>query len=168
MPRRHVQLCKTEGDQTDEKTSRSFSLLRCLGAGPHGHTGGSVNTTNDGSGVCTTDPASNGVCTLRATIQAAAALGGSNAILVPAGIYVLRQPALCAPLATTGITALCPTGDLTIAGAGAQQTVIDGNAQGRVSIVTGPGTNVALNGITIRNGSLTLGAGGPVTELSMA
>ena len=117
-----------------------------------------VNTTNDGSGVCTADPATNGVCTLRAAIQAAAALGGSNAIIVPAGTYVLSQPSLCLPLATS-FTSLCPIGNLTIAGAGAQQTLIDGNAQGRVFIVAGASTNVALNGVTIRNGALTLGAG---------
>lgn len=121
-----------------------------------------VNTTSDGSGVCTTDPATNGVCTLRAAIQAAVALGGSNAIILPAGTYVLSQPSLCAPLATVGLTTLCPTGNLTIAGAGAQQTVIDGNAQGRVFFVTGAGTNVALNGVTVRNGGGGVAIGGGI------
>ena len=121
-----------------------------------------VNTTNDGSGVCTTDPATNGVCTLRAAIQAAVTLGVSNTIVVPAGTYILSQAGAC-PFLGRLTTTLCPTGDMTIIGAGAEQTVIDGNGQGQVFVVTGAGTSVALNGITIRNGhSSVLAFGGGI------
>jgi hypothetical protein len=52
---------------------------------------------------------------------------------------------------------------MTIIGAGAEQTVIDGNGQGQVFVVTGAGTSVALNGITIRNGhSSVLAFGGGI------
>jgi len=50
------------------------------------------------------------------------------------------------------------TEDLTITGAGAGQTIVDGNGAGSVATVPGAYT-VALNNLTLRNGSATAGGG---------
>src|ERR1051326_2360615 len=79
-----------------------------------------VNSTTDaadanpGDGVCATAAAQ---CTLRAAIQEANALGGTNTVNVPAGTY-----SVATPLTTTNASNL-----LTIAGTGAPlTTIIDG------------------------------------------
>jgi CSLREA domain-containing protein len=89
-----------------------------------------------------------GDCSLREAIQAAntdaavdacAAGHGADAIRLPAGSYVLGS---VGPLEITG--------DLTLRGAGAADTVIDGARLGRVFHVAG--WNVELEGLTIQNG----------------
>jgi CSLREA domain-containing protein len=85
-----------------------------------------VNSTSDltdsniGDGICRTSALS---CTLRAAIQEANALAGSDTISIPAGTYALR-------IATGGEDSafgdLDITGPLTIVGAGAGTTIIDG------------------------------------------
>ena len=112
-----------------------------------------TNSTSDasdasvGNGVCETAPGS-GVCTLRAALQEANALAGADTINVPAGTYVL----------TAG--ALQIGSEVTIAGAGAATTIVDGNASS--SVFRGGGTTVNISGLTIQNGSAdasTLGGG---------
>jgi uncharacterized repeat protein (TIGR01451 family) len=108
-----------------------------------------------------------GTCTLRAAIQAADNLGGSVLINLPAGSYTLTIPA-----ASTGLHTDDPsTGDLdidqlngastppqvTIAGAGADSTVINANSIDRgftVHTYTGIGyPMLTVSGVTIEAGA---------------
>lgn len=76
-----------------------------------------------GNGVCETAPGS-GVCTLRAAIMEANALPGADAILLPAGTYTLTRIGF-EDSALDGDLDI--TADLTITGANAGTTIIDGN-----------------------------------------
>ena len=69
---------------------------------------------NPGDGVCET-ATGNGVCTLRAAITEANQLVGADEIILPPGTYILTMQRLDI------------TDSLTITGAGAATTIIDGN-----------------------------------------
>jgi CSLREA domain-containing protein len=118
----------------------------------------SVNTAldavdaNPGDGVCETS-ASNNICTLRAAIEEANALEGDEQIILPPNTYLL-----------TVANYLPITSSMTITGAGASTTIIDGNKDGHtnvphsrvVFIPAGKGghvPSVTLSGLTIRNGA---------------
>lgn len=102
-----------------------------------------VNKTADtADGSC--DPAD---CSLREAIVAANASGGADTVNVPAGHYTL----------TLG-TELPISATLTIVGAGAGATSIDGNATTRVFNVSGAGTAVTMSGLTIERGRSTNGS----------
>ncbi len=119
-----------------------------------------VNTSTDavdvapGNGICETAPG-NRVCTLRAAIQEANALPGSDTITLPSGLYVLTL--------SSGDNAanrgdLDITGDLTLIGAGADTTVVDGNRLDRVFHVFS--ATVQINGVTIQHGNSGSYSGG--------
>lgn len=99
-----------------------------------------VNTTADTTivGGCTTEP----VCSLRdATLAANASADPEDRIEIPAGGYGL----------SSGNELTLDSGTLvTIHGAGARSTVIDGLGLGRVLKLSGP--NVAIEGVTITGG----------------
>ena len=76
---------------------------------------------NVGDGACAT---ATGMCTLRAAIQETNALPGADTVIVPAGTYALAIPPLNQNLADTGDLDI--TDSLTIAGAGAASTTVDG------------------------------------------
>jgi CSLREA domain-containing protein len=76
---------------------------------------------NPGDGICRT---SQGVCSLRAAIQEANALPGADTIQVNAGTYELEIVSVNADLPETGDFDI--HGPVTIFGAGAEQTIIDG------------------------------------------
>jgi RHS repeat-associated protein len=115
-----------------------------------------INSTLDqadptpGTNVCTVTPAG-GPCTLRAAIQDADAIPGSTAVtvVVPPGTYSLSV----APAGSNDVT----TGDLnidrsmTINGAGASTTIVDGSQLDRIFRVSS-GANVSIAGLTVRNG----------------
>jgi predicted outer membrane repeat protein len=115
----------------------------------------SVNSTGDAhaggdlsDGVCETAPG-NGVCTLRAAVEKANAWPGGGAIIDFAGV---------APPATYTLEfgALVISNTLTLDGAGASNTVIDGNGgvtnQRVMTIIT---DTVTISGVTITNGRET-------------
>src|SRR5439155_1504530 len=87
-----------------------------------------VNNTADlpdadvGDGLCA---AANGACTLRAAIMQANFSAGVQTVTVPSGVYMLTRTGYDdnAVLGDLDIT-----DDLVIQGAGAQRTIIDGNA----------------------------------------
>ncbi len=117
-----------------------------------------VNSTTDavdatpGNGVCATAA---GACTLRAAIQEANALAGSDAVTLPAGQFALTrggddETAVAGDLDITGNT--------TIAGAGARNTVIDAQRIDRIFDVKA-GTTVAISGVTITRGHAGDGGG---------
>ncbi len=117
-----------------------------------------VNSTVDepdadpSNGTCLSTPS--GKCTLRAAIMQANHTTGVNTITVPAGVYVLTRygyddDALAGDLDIVD--------DLTIQGAGAGVTIVDGNGAvigDRVFHVLDTAQNVSLSGMTIRNGSV--------------
>jgi CSLREA domain-containing protein len=120
-----------------------------------------VNTTadgvdaNPGDGVCAT---SGGLCTLRAAVmESNHTASGTVEIIVPANAspYVLTIP----PSGLDGEE----SGDLnidrgvTITGAGAAHTIIDGNGTDRVFLLLL--SDATISGLTIRNGSADYGGG---------
>lgn len=100
---------------------------------------------NPGDGVCRSTPSH--VCTLRAAIQESNALGGGFTIYVPTGTYTLKQGRLEVRQ------------NVTIAGAGASKTVIDGNALDRLFRIYSS-SQVSISGLTMRDGKPTDGFGG--------
>jgi CSLREA domain-containing protein len=103
-----------------------------------------VTTTADGNhGDCTVS-----LCTLRDAIIKANATVGTDTITVPAGTYTLTIPGQGENAAATGDLDI--TDSVTINGAGAATTIVDGGALDRVFDVH-PGT-VIINDLTIRNG----------------
>jgi len=116
-----------------------------------------VNSTADsmdsmdvmpGDGICAD---SLNRCTLRAAILEANALSGATTITVPAGTYVLSVGAI--GIGTTGIP-----GSVTINGAGAASTIVDGANSDRVFMVTSG--VVTISGLTVRNGQTNNGNAG--------
>ena len=120
-----------------------------------------VNSTTDavdstpGDGVCAT---AGSVCTLRAAIQEANALAGDDIITLPAGAYTLTIAGADEDAASTGDLDLAS--NITLNGAGAGTSIIDGGALDRVFHVTGAFT-VNLSDVTVRNGNI-LGSGGGI------
>jgi Immunoglobulin I-set domain len=127
---------------------------------------------NPGDGICNADNLIPATCTLRAAIMESNFVGGDNVITVPAGTYTLTLGPADDEANAAGAT--METGDLdivdlslfslptltsvTINGAGAGATIIDGGALDRVIDVNnfaagGQSVNVTLNGVTIRNGN---------------
>lgn len=103
--------------------------------------------TNDG--VCDAD------CSLREAVIAANAAAGADTIIIPSGTYTLT---IAGPDDDAGATGdLDIAGDLTILGAGAAMTVVDGGGLDAVFHVVFriPFYTVTISGITIRNGIST-------------
>jgi uncharacterized repeat protein (TIGR01451 family)/CSLREA domain-containing protein len=126
-----------------------------------------VNSTLDevdaspGDRRCETAPGNN-VCTLRAAIQEADANIGDDTITVPAGNYLLTIPGTDEAWAASGDLNI--TDNLTITGAGAAQTIIDGNGLDRVF-----DHNYAhfftISGVTIRNGNALNSTSGGISTV---
>ena len=105
-----------------------------------------MTTTTDGGA---------GSGSLREAIKCANSLPGADTIEVPAGTYTLTIVGAGEDAAATGDLDI--NGDLTIIGAGAATTIVDGNALDRVfEFRFGI---VEISGLTIRNGSANLGSG---------
>ena len=118
-----------------------------------------VNDTTDavdatpGDGSCAS---AGGLCTLRAAIQEANATTGTDTITVPGGTYVLALVGQDEDSAATGDLDI--TDDLTITGAGAATTIIDGGGIDRIFQILPTASNVAIAALTIRNGNPGPGA----------
>jgi large repetitive protein len=112
-----------------------------------------ANDDIPGDGVCAT---SGGQCTLRAAIEEANALAGSDAITLPAGTYTLALAGIGEDSSVTGD--LDVTSDLSLNGSGAATTIIDGGAIDRVFHISS-GATVAINDVTITNGNTNPGGG---------
>ncbi len=98
-----------------------------------------------GDGVCATAAAE---CTLRAAVQEANAHAGPDVITLPAGSYGLSHVGSDEDAAATGD--LDVTDDLTVNGAGAGTTIIDGLDEDRVFHVVAAA--FAIRDVTIRGG----------------
>lgn len=109
------------------------------------------------NGVCETLPG-NHVCTLRAAIMKANHYpGGGVRINLPAETYDLG----ILPASPDGETSgdLNITGSLTLAGAGAAQTIIDAHQIDRIFYIA-PGVSVTISNVTIQNGLVSYVGGG--------
>ena len=147
------------------RPAKAFLVLACavalLFAGPFAPVQAAtitVNTTDD-------ELNSDGDCSLREAIQAAntdaavdacAAGSGDDAITLPAGTYTLALAGAGEDSNATGDLDI--SSNLTITGAAAATTIIDGGAIDRVLQVNS-GT-VTLNSITIQNGDVAGSGGG--------
>src|SRR3989441_11636576 len=98
-----------------------------------------VNDTADavdavlGDGTCAT---AGNTCTLRAAIQEANAHTGADTIMVPAGTYLLTISGRGEDAAVTGDLDI--TDDVTITGAGATSTIVNGNGIDRAFEILSP------------------------------
>ena len=116
-----------------------------------------TKTADTADGVCDSD------CSLREAITAANANFDANTINVPAGHYKLTRTGINEDLNDTGDLDI--RSPITLLGAGARKTIIDGNGTDRVFHV--PDTNapsafaVVVQGVTITNGYAkgTIGGG---------
>jgi len=110
-----------------------------------------TKTTDTNDGVCDAD------CSLREAIIAANANPGADFIQVPAGTYTLTIPGAGEDAGATGDLDI--TDAVTISGAGASTTIIDGGGLDRVfHILTS--SLVGMTGITIRGGVTAAGDNG--------
>lgn len=142
----------------------TFSLLPVAVNRPLRSTTILVNSTADatdvlpGDGICET-AAGNGVCTLRAAIQEANALTGTDEITLPAGLYNLTLAGSSEDGALSGD--LDVTDSLILNGSGQASTVVDGNGLDRVFHIHSA-ISVTLNGLTMQHGrnSVFASAGG--------
>lgn len=99
-------------------------------------------------------------CTLRAAVMQASVNPGDTTILLPAGTYLMTRLPSGANGPDSGDLNLVKTGgnSITIQGAGAQSTVIDGNDLDRIFRVADP-TYAIIQEVTIRNGTAQFGGG---------
>ena len=126
----------------------------------------SVNTTLDTRAVnLQTGQDATGHISLRSAIQAANALTGPDTIDLPAGVYRLTLAGPGEDAAAAGDLDI--TGDLTIGGRSASNTVVDGNNLDRVfEVLRG---KVSISFLTMQHGRVTgdgggiLNSGGQVT-----
>lgn len=125
-----------------------------------------VNSTLDeqdaspGDGQCVSTPS--GQCTLRAAIMEANALAGADTIILPTGVYTLTIAGANEDAAATGDLDMVV--DLTIAGAGVGDTIVDGNSvvvADRVFHVVGSVT-VSMSALSVQNGTAGSANGGGI------
>jgi CSLREA domain-containing protein len=115
-----------------------------------------VNSLLDKAGLQANCVSGAGECTLRSAIQAANASVAADTIVLPVGTYTLTIAGANENAAATGdldITGL--GGVLTITGAGATTTVIDGNgaATGDRVFELVANASLAISGVTVRGGN---------------
>ena len=113
---------------------------------------------NPGNGICAD---LSGLCTLRAAVQETNALVGSDSIALDTNTYTLTGLS-GEDLALTGDLDILD--DLTIAGTGAANTIIDGGGVDRIFDIDplGAGVAVTISDLTIRGGNVLGEPGGGV------
>ncbi len=92
-----------------------------------------------------------GACTLRAAVQEANRLPGAQNVAIPTGGYVLSLVGSEAGLDADAAGDLDVRGELSLTGAGAAASVVDGNALGRILDVE-VGASLRVQGLTLHNG----------------
>jgi len=102
-----------------------------------------------------------GKCSLRAAVQESNALVGADNIVLKKAVYQLSiKPPPYALVDSDETGDLDITGELSLQGAGSNESIIDGGKVDRI-LQLAEGSSLLLDGITIRNGS-TLFAGGGI------
>ncbi|MBZ0294078.1 MAG: CSLREA domain-containing protein, partial [Anaerolineae bacterium] len=114
-----------------------------------------VNLTQDiNDTTCSEDS-----CSLREAIIAANTYGDGSIVTIPEGVYTLTIPGTSEDNNYTGDLDIHV--NMTINGAGAATTIIDGNEIDRVFHVPTTGKSIIISDITIRNGhEISVGGGG--------
>jgi CSLREA domain-containing protein len=112
-----------------------------------------------GNAVCAT---AGGACTLRAAIQEANALAGTDMVVLPAGTFRLTLIGAGEDLGATGDLDILQSVD--ISGAGREATIVDGLGADRVFHVVGSSA-LTLSNLTIRNGDATGSIGGAIFQV---
>ncbi len=108
-------------------------------------------------------------CTLRAAVMESDIDGGANKIVIPAGRYRLTIPpsteaGFAGPSDASAGDLAIEDGTLTIVGAGARRTIVDGNHLDRVFSIANVAT-VSIKDLTITGGDST--GGGTSKEIDM-
>jgi CSLREA domain-containing protein len=103
-----------------------------------------TKTADTADGVCDAD------CSLREAVVVANTLAGADTIVIPAGVYTLTIAGRGEDAGVSGDFDV--KDDLTINGANARTTIIDGGGLDRL-FDFGNATNSRLSGVTIRNGN---------------
>lgn len=111
-----------------------------------------------GNGTCLT---TENVCTLRAAIQEANALAGTDTITLSASTYTLSVTPAGEDLAASGDLDITST--IVVTGASAISTIIDANSFDRVFDVKSTG-NLTVNSVTITRGAAITGDGGGINN----
>ncbi len=116
---------------------------------------------NPGDGVCQTT-LGNGMCTLRAAIQESNALAGDDTIILLSGNYNLTIRDVQEDLGHSGDLDI--TDNLTLIGADASKTIIDGQLlfDDRIFHIANEDATVQISGVTIRNGNMPSDNGGGI------
>src|SRR5690349_15218016 len=136
--------------------------VACVLALPAGASAATIAVTGTGDEIST-----NGRCSLREAVQAAntdaavnecAAGSGADVISVPSGTYKLTIAGAGEAANQTGD--LDVSTDVTITGAGAGHTIVDGNGIDRVLDVT-TGTTVVFEKLTVTGGRTPAGLASP-------
>jgi hypothetical protein len=130
----------------------SFAVL-LLGAAAAQAATFTVNTTADNApsaGECS--GAANG-CGLRQAIDKANTTAGNDTVVLPAGHYTLTIAGVNENLDQTGDLDIENNGTLTLTGAGARSTTIDGGGIDRV-LQIGSGATATISGVTITGGNV--------------
>ncbi len=113
-----------------------------LPASPFATTFPVTKTADTNDGTCDPD------CSLREAIDAANTNPGADDVPVPAGTYLLT------------LGQLVVSDDVSIAGVGQTNTIIDGNGTDRVFDIQAASGVVAISGVTIQNGNVDSQGGG--------
>jgi CSLREA domain-containing protein len=114
-----------------------------------------TKTTDSADGACNAD------CSLRDAVIAANAAAGTDSIVLPPGTYVLTIN-MAGQDDTSAEGDLDITDDVTLTGAGASTTVVDGNGsvlEDHVFQIKGP-AKATISGITVRGGDATFAGAG--------
>lgn len=140
--------------------TRTVVFLWCLGIASFAQAATfTVDRLDDTAAATACDDLQANDCSLRGAISKTNGLSVASTINVPAGTYVLSQPSTCtyklkdagANQFTSSQIPLCLSKQVTIRGAGAASTLIDGDQRGRVLFVSA--NEVAeIRGVTIKNG----------------
>ena len=110
-----------------------------------------------GDGDCSSTPS--GLCTLRAAVQEANALSGSDTIVLPSSTYTLTLAGRDENQAASGDLDI--TESLTIQGEGTSYTIVDANALDRAYQVFSP-AEVTISGLTVQGGDSGTTSGGGI------
>ena len=138
----------------------AFSQATAVGKTFHVRSGYDVTDLTPGNGLCVAyiiinPPYVLPFCTLRAAIQETNALPGEDVVILPSGTFHLTLEGTQEDLSASGDLDI--TDDLTIIGAGSDQTFISADELDRVLDVIAPGITVTITGVSFINGKLPAG-----------
>ena len=152
---------------TDPYSSTS-ELSRCALGRPAGegapfmvNSQADADDTDTSDGVCDSDAAEGEQCSLRAAVQQANISTGDNTILLPPGVYTLTQSGSDNSALNGDLDITDTSGGLTIAGAGADQVILQSGIADRLFDIRS-GAVATITGVTMMGGHPASSGGGGV------